>query len=249
MSNAGQFFDSISDTYKKKYSTSNIFHYYFFTERLEKSTKNLELSNKKILDIGSGTGDLYDYINERTNGVIYSGTDIAEGMLKNSSIPSASKFLGDYSNLKLPYNDYDLVFMLGVTTYLTEEEMKGYLHFISKHLNSNNSTIIISFTNKHCFDNYTRSLLKPIISLLPNRKSVLAQNITIKTYALNEVKNILGDNFEIQEVEWLNHTIFPFNLIFKNLSLKIAKKIDTVKSKTILSLFSSDFVIKAKAIK
>jgi ubiquinone/menaquinone biosynthesis C-methylase UbiE len=248
MSNAGKFFDSISDTYKKKYSTNNIFHYYFFTERLEKSTKNLELNDKKILDIGSGTGDLYDYINERAINITYSGTDIAEGMLNNSSIPSESKFLGDYSDLKLPYYDYDLVFMLGVTTYLSVEEMKSYLKFISSHIKKEKSTIVISYTNKHCFDNYTRSILKPLISLLPNRKSVLAQKIDIKTYSLIEVKKILGENFEIQEVEWLNHTIFPFNLLFKNLSLRFAKKIDQAKNRTFLSLFSSDFVIKAKSI-
>jgi ubiquinone/menaquinone biosynthesis C-methylase UbiE len=249
MSSAGKFFDSISDSYKKKYSEENIFHYYFFTERLEKSTKDISLSNKKILDLGSGTGDLYDFIKERAQNITYTGTDIAEGMLKNSSIPEGSKFLGDYITLKLPYNDYDLVFMLGVSTYLSEEEMNGYLNFISQHTKENDATIVISFTNKYCFDNLFRSILKPIILLIPNKKNVLSQKIKIKTYSINEVQQLLVCNFRIENVEWLNHTIFPFNIILKNFSVYLAKKIDVFKNEKFLSLFSSDFVIKAKVIK
>ena len=44
--NAGEFFESISSTYKKKYTPQQIFHYYFFTERLEKATCNLSFKNK-----------------------------------------------------------------------------------------------------------------------------------------------------------------------------------------------------------
>lgn len=244
--NAGEFFESISSTYKKKYTPQQIFHYYFFTERLEKATCDLSFKNKKIIDLGAGTGDLYDYIYNIENSVDYFATDVSKGMLENSNIPSNKCFVGDYKSLDIKEDNFDFAFMLGVTTYLSQSELQGYLSFINKKLNNEKGVAVITFTNKYCLDNFSRSFLKPIISLIPNKNSVLAQNITINTYSLSDVRKIVGENFEIEEVNWLNHTIFPVNLIFKSLSVSVAKILDKIKNPWLISLLSSDFIVKVK---
>lgn len=241
---AGKFFNSISDTYKSKYSPENVFHYYFFTERLEKATKNLSLKNKKILDIGAGTGDLYDYLVSKEPSVDYYATDIAEGMLQHSNIPKERRYLGNANSLNVPHNDFDCVFMLGVSTYLNEKEIKEYLEFINKKVSNQNSDVIITFTNKYSFDNFFRTLFKPLIALLPGKRSVLSQKILIKKYTFKEVENLLSNEFKITNVEWLNHTVFPFNLLFKKWSVALAWKLDKLKNPKFLSLFSSDFIVK-----
>jgi hypothetical protein len=52
--------------------------------------------------------------------------------------------------------------------------------------------------------------------------------------------------YTIDSVSWLNHTVFPFNLLFKQLSVSLAKRMDKIEMGWFQSLFSSDFVIKAK---
>lgn len=245
-SKVGNFFNDISSTYKNKYRKGETFHYYFFRERLEKAVKNIDMTDSKILDIGAGTGDLYDFIVEQFPSISYSGTDIAPGMLENSSIPENCRFLGDYTTLQLPHTNYKVGFMLGVSTYLSPNQMEGYMDLFYNHLDEK---LVISFTNKYCFDNFFRKLLKPILSLLPNKKNVLAQKIDISTYTLAEASKYFEGRFEVESVEWLNHTVFPFNLIFEKLSIKIANKLDLMKSPFLLSLFSSDFIIKAKKVK
>lgn len=241
---AGQFFNSISDTYKSKYSPENVFHYYFFTERLEKATKNLELKNKKILDIGAGTGDLYDYLISKEPSINYFATDIAEGMLEHSNIPKERRFLGNAKTLDIPHDDFDCVFMLGVSTYLNDSEIRQYLDFIKKKSLIQNTDIIITFTNKCSIDNFFRTVLKPFVAILPGKRSVLSQKILIKKYTIEEVENLIEKDFQLIKVEWLNHTIFPFNLLFKNWSVALAEKLDKLKNPKLLSLFSSDFIVK-----
>lgn len=237
------FFNDISTDYKKKYSKQNKFHYYFFIERLQKATKRFDFSNKKVLDLGAGTGDLYDFITNLDASIDYSGTDVSEGMLSNSSIPEDRRFLGDYNSLKLPYSNYNYAFMLGVSTYLSDEQMNGYVQFMAEHVEDE---VIVTFTNKYCFDNFYRTLLKPIISLIPNKRNVLSQKIDIHTYTPKQAIELFSKEFDLVEIEWLNHTVFPLNLIFPSLSIKIANLLDKMKSRFWLSLFSSDFIIKAK---
>jgi len=244
---AKDFFNSISSSYKHKYSEKDIFHYYFFTERLEKTTYNLNLDQKKILDVGAGTGDLYDYICHKATVAAYTATDVANGMLSNSNIPKERQMLGEVTSLKLPFTDYDYVFMLGVTTYLTIDEMKNHLVYFKQVINKKEGTLIITFTNSKGFDNFFRTLFKPLLTLIPNKKNVLSQKILIQKYSLSQAKSMFEElGYTVESVSWLNHTVFPLNLIFKQASVFLAKKMDGIEAGWFQSLFSSDFVIKAK---
>lgn len=243
LSKAALFFDKISSSYKNKYNNSHAFHYYFFKERLEKATYQLDLNNKDVLDIGAGTGDLYDFLKNKYRQFNYFGTDVSDGMLKNSSIPIEKRAVGDYSSLSLPQNNFSHIFMLGVTTYLSEEQLAKYLQFICDNT-AKQAKIIITFTNKRSVDTQIRRVLKPIIRLFISKDKVLSQNIAINTFSVEKAQKIIEKYFEIDDIQYLNHTTFPFNLIFKKTSVKIANKIDNVTDGRIKTMLSSDFIIR-----
>ena len=242
---AKDFFNSISSSYISKYRKEKPFHYYFFIERLNKSLKNIEINESKILDIGAGTGGLFDFLTEKKLTFTYTGTDISENMLNNSNIPENSRFVGNAYQIQLPFAKYDKVFMLGVGTYMDVSEFQKHLNFFKTILTDYDSEIIISFTNQNCIDSKMRGFLKPLISILANRKTVLSQNFPISKYSLGDVKEIIKNSgLKLNSVEWLNHTVFPFNLIFKNISISLAERIDKLENQRFLSLLSSDFLVK-----
>ena len=53
--------------------------------RFEIFIEQIDLRGKRLLDVGSGTGDLYDYLNKRAIDVDYTGVDILAEMVKCSS--------------------------------------------------------------------------------------------------------------------------------------------------------------------
>ncbi|MBK7296750.1 MAG: hypothetical protein IPI91_08955 [Flavobacteriales bacterium] len=100
---ASKFFDSVSDRYKEKYGKKSAFHHYFFNQRLQKTLQGLDLSDKDVLDIGSGTGDLYDEVISRWPTTRFFATDISGGMLAQSRVPNDHKFVGHgYDNHSAP---------------------------------------------------------------------------------------------------------------------------------------------------
>ena len=244
---AKDFFNSISESYKAKYEGKSRFHSYFFSERLEKSAGNLHVGGLKILDVGAGTGDLYDFLLLKNSNFIYTATDVAEGMLANSRIPIKLRIIGKLNELQLPYENYDQIFFLGVTTYLTHEELKSHLKLFRNLLADCNSELVISFTNKDCIDGYLRILLQPIIRLLAQKNSVLSQDFLIKRYRIVDILKLMKEmDLEIKETLWLNHTVFPFNLLLQKGSIWLAKKFDKITNKRLLSYLSSDFLVKVK---
>ena len=56
------FFDGHAPNYKQKYTKQDTYYDYFFYERLAAATQNISFAQKSILDIGTGTGALYDYL-------------------------------------------------------------------------------------------------------------------------------------------------------------------------------------------
>jgi ubiquinone/menaquinone biosynthesis C-methylase UbiE len=239
------FFDEISNDYSSKYEYKSAFHAYFFNQRLEKTTTRLNFENKNVLDIGSGTGNLYDHIKKQYPSVNFYATDISAGMLAQSNVLLNNKFHGNCYDIVLPLKEFDFITMLGVSTYMENLEINKTLQFVNKSL-SNDGTFILTFTNRLSFDIILRNLFRWPLKLLKLKGRVIAGDFKIYTYSLKEAKEILRD-FEIVEVGYLNNTIFPFSLILPKISISVAKFIESkVTSETLLSWLSSDFIIRVK---
>jgi SAM-dependent methyltransferase len=240
------FFDVVSGEYRGKYEKREAFHNYFFNERLEKATGDLDFSGggKIVLDIGAGTGNLYDFIKAKKDAKVdFYACDISAKMLEQSNIPPANRFVGKCYEIDFPVKKFDYIFMLGVTTYLNADEMRKTAEFIERHL-SENGQAIITFTNRQGLDTISRLLSKNIIRLFKLKNKVIGQSFEIYTYAPDEAKNFGGGKLRAGAVKFLNHTIFPFSYLFPKFSVNLARKLGgKIENQRLASRFSSDFIV------
>ena len=232
-----EFFNSHSADYKQKYNKKNVFYEYFFFERLEEATNQLDLDNKFILDVGAGTGPLYDYLDAKgVNLENYLATDISNEMMSQGNIPSEQMKNGDL--LELDFNaSFDFVFMLGVTTYMNEETIrKNFLKIES--LLKPGGTLVVTFTNKKSLDILIRGILKPIARLFSKKETILSQKFNTWYYSKNEVVSLVPENLKIKKLANLNHTFFPLSRLLPSLSVKMAKNLHRYQN----SFLSSDLL-------
>lgn len=237
------FFDVVSDEYRGKYEKREVFHNYFFNERLEKATENLSFAGKVVLDIGAGTGNLYDFIKAKDDSVDFYACDISGKMLEQSRIPAKNRFVGKCYEINFPIKKFDYIFMLGVTTYLNADEMRKTAEFIYQNL-AEDGQAIITFTNRQGLDTISRGLGKNVIRLFKVKNKVIGQSFEIYTYAPREIKTLNDGKLKSSAIKFLNHTIFPFSYLFPKFSVNLAKRFGgKIKSQNIASRFSSDFIV------
>lgn len=238
------FFDGHAPDYKKKYGRKDKFYEYFFFERLEKATASIDFKGKRILDIGAGTGPLYDYLidNDLNTFESYEATDISKGMLDQSNVPEGNRYPGDFLEIDFKGN-YDLIFMLGVSTYLSEQQMKIYVDKI-KSLLAPNGCFIVTFTHLNSLDIRIRQLLTPIARLFAKDDKVISQSFETKFYSNGKSQKLFSNDFKIERVDGLNHTIFPVSRIAPSLSIRIARLISKLRESFLKRFLSSDLLFK-----
>lgn len=237
-----QYFDAIAEDYAGRYQSSNAYYRYFFNERLEAATAGIDFEGKKILDIGAGTGALYDWLQKNTTQFHYFGTDISSRMFDASQIPSHLRFSGDVTQAPLPHPFFDYIFMLGVTSYMQRDEFDALMDFLPKRLTSEGK-IIVSFTNRGSLDYWFRRLLRMVKPTKTGRR-IIGQDFTIQGYRLKDLQAI-SENMDYQTPVWLNQTLSPFNHFLPGPSVWFAKLLQKSLSQTrLLPILSADFLIR-----
>lgn len=240
------FFDVVSEEYRGKYENLKVFHTYFFNQRLKQATDGIDFSGKVVLDIGAGTGNLYDYIAARNKSVDFYACDISAKMLEQSNIAAENRFVGKCYEIDFPPEKFDYIFMLGVTTYLDAQELEKTIEFIRRKL-ADDGLGIITFTNRNGVDTVTRTFAKNIARLFKLKNKVISQSFKIYAHSLNEVKSLLGGKLKVETVKFLNQTVFPLCYVFPKLSVNLADKLShRAESGALLSVFSSDFIVFCK---
>lgn len=242
---AARFFDDVSGTYRDKYAHQSRFHCYYFNERMEKATRALDLAGKDVLDIGSGTGNLYDHLIARFPTMRFFATDVSAGMLAQSAVPPAQCYIGHAYDHAFPVRAFDAIFMLGVTTYLSPEELDRNLAFMARSLKPG-GVAVITFTNKHGLDTLMRGLLRAPMRLFGRKDKVLTSGLRTHTYSFAQVRRALEPHFRIAHTDVHNHTIFPFGLVLPGISLSLAERL--ARKRTVpawLRFLSSDLLLRA----
>ena len=235
------FFNKNSSEYKNKYYSKNIFHNYFFNSRLESLFENLPSNCDNILDIGHGTGDVYNYLKSKniTFNNFY-GTDISSEMLNKSNISKNNKFCGDVWNSQFKIKKFNLILMIGVSTYMDKDIFSKNINFICDNCEIN-SSFIITVNNNKSIDLYFRKIFKLLFWYLLPKNSVL-RNFTPHIYTHQYILNLLNDNnnsFILNKIERHNFTIFPFNLLFPKFSIFLGNHL----KKLNLGIFHSDEIL------
>ncbi|MCF8443171.1 MAG: class I SAM-dependent methyltransferase [Saprospiraceae bacterium] len=241
-----QYFDRIATDYASRYSTGSVYHSYFFHERLEEAVRGLDFEGKSILDVGAGTGALYNYLKAHFQSFEYTGTDISSIMLETSNIPLANRRIGALADIQMPKHGFDFIFMLGVTSYMSQTEFQTHLALFQKYLNPGGKAVI-SFTHRRSIDHFFRFFLKLVLRPFAKTSFVASQPFKITAYSLPQIKTILGQKFDIQRLAWLNQTCSPFNHLLPRLSLSLARFFKRKFSHTIfLPVLSADFLVEIK---
>jgi len=239
------FFDKLSPTYAQKYSPRHPYLHYFFSQRLHLATKGLDLRGKTILDIGAGTGALYDLLKKKDIAFDYYACDISEGMLDNSSIPEEQRFVGEAPQIDWPVEAFDYIFALGLTTYLSAEQMEEHLDFIARKLRPGGRAVI-SFTNGHSVEIRLRRWLRPLVRRLFKRPGqVITQTFPTRAYGLKEAKHaFMAKNLYYCKKEWLLPSIPFVHHLSPITSVRISRYIGKRKIfAPLLSLLSNEFIL------
>jgi len=205
------FFDKLSPDYQNRLSGDDLVMSYMYNSRTRLATAGIDLNQSNILDIGCGTGILYEMIGSRFEDVQYYGCDISKGMIEHSIIPIDQRFCGKVWNMPLPSATFKLIAMLGLTTYLSQKELEAHLSFLTDKL-SDDGRLAITFTNKDAIGVRLRVWFKPILKLLRNRKQVATSDIQIKAYSKAYLEKLLANEYEVVRV-------FPQGFIFPGLKI------------------------------
>ena len=245
-----KFFDSISPTYADKYTGKRPFHKWYFSQRLERAVGGTHLDGQRILDIGAGTGALYEFLSRKGVDLSrYYACDISSQMLENSSIPSAQRFIGTCYEMPEQDNKYDAIFLLGVTTYIDQTEAARVLKWCYDHT-SENGLVAVTFTNRLAWNRRIYGIFGPLIKLLRFKGAVASQDFPTAYYSQSEAVDTLNDaGFSSQRIEHLNQTFFPLTHLAPRLSILFAERAQRVwRGKNILNHLSGEFLfVAAKA--
>lgn len=244
-----QYFDQIAPSYSQRYhATDHPYYRYFFGERLQEAVRGFAFEENKILDIGAGTGALYDFIQANTSCFQYIGTDLSATMLQESHIPADSQRIGALSDFEFPAGHFDYLFMLGVTTYMSRDDLERHLA-IMQTLLAPEGRAILSFTHRCSLDSLVRRLFRAFNFtklVKPTKRRIIGQSFATMAYCKADIASILERHgFSVQRLEWMNQTVTPFNHLMPAASVRLAHWLKRVLPGWALPFLSGDLLVVA----
>jgi SAM-dependent methyltransferase len=248
------FFDKIADDYSRKFDPQNRFLNQFFDERFDATLDliGIKIYKKSLLDIGAGTGGFFEFLIQKNEfPAYYFATDISTKMLAAGSIPIENQFVGSVGDLNFPQKKWDVITLLGVTSYFDENDLEQHFLFFEKNLNAD-GCVILSFTNRNSFDFWFRKAAKPFLKPFISSKKVIAAPFEIRAFSLQNLEKQMAGRFKIEATIWLNQTVWPFSRLFpktsKWLAVLLFDKKNAHQKGFFKTWFSSDFLVKIQLI-
>jgi 2-polyprenyl-3-methyl-5-hydroxy-6-metoxy-1,4-benzoquinol methylase len=217
------FFDQIAENYTARYQSQQPYHAYLFRERLTEATRGGIFDHKVILDIGAGTGPLYDWLIASGNTFSYYACDISSKMLEQSNIPASNYEALSFEESSYRYKQYDYIFALGLTSYLKPDSLQLYLDVIGQCI-SPKGQAIISFTNKRGAEWRFYKTIRPLANLLNLNKKLVGQAFRTYAYSPKEISALLPQHLHVQEIRWLSPSIPIISRLFPKTGIPLANK-------------------------
>lgn len=229
-----QYFDSIADDYDHRYDASERpYHSYLHQQRLRIALRGIDFAGQRILDIGAGTGPVYNCITQQLADPDYFACDVSAEMLARSRIPPHQRAVGDVTEIVPPHPSFDLIFMLGVSTYLSPEAWQKVLARVATLL-APDGRFIVSFTNPRCLDWHVRTMIRRVW----RGKGILGQSFQTFAY----LPDVATPPLRLQHAEWYNASLTPINTLLPALSLWVARSADKHLPGVLRSLCCADIV-------
>ncbi len=242
-SSVTDFFNHIATTYQRRLDGTRPFLSYFFSKRLQLATAGLSLSHRNILDVGAGTGALFDYLQQQAIPNHYFACDLADQMLVHSRIPIEKRFVGSIQQLPDTLDAFDYIFFLGVSSYMSIKAFRLDLLEAAVRLHKKGQ-IVVSFTHQGGLDYRLRSILHRLFPKGARSKRVITQAFQIQAYTPTEVLELASTHFQISTIRWLPPTIPGLHHLSPTLAVYLSKFLDRHLSLPFLQqLLSTDFIV------
>lgn len=218
------FFDELAPSYKRKFSDDQPYLQFFFQQRLEIATNQVEWNDKIIFDIGAGTGTLYDYLKQENTSFDYYACDLSEAMLSQSNIPKIYRKAGHFNEVNWPHKKADVIVALGLTSYLSKDDFQVFIDFLEKKLVSG-GIAIVSFTNKDSWEVYLKEKIKNWIPqwIIPPNK-VFGQKFNILTYNKKDLFFLVNrEKISLEKINFIPPVIPFLNILSPMLAVRFSK--------------------------
>lgn len=253
MSNVQNFFQKKAQTgeWKNLYDKKNPFSYPFVI-RIEKTIKMLgnKVSDKKLCDLGCGTGDLIPHLLEAK--AKYTGIDFSEEMLSKIKSQQKEEIKNGRIELhRLDFNKEDINKKFEVLVGLGFIEYFEDPNKIIKKCNDildKDGLILLSFPNRISFDFTMIRILKYPRLFLKKVFNIGKENPKRKMWSYKEAKQLFAEGkFEILSIEnyYTNLAVYPLTVLFPHFAFRLSKFLE----KTFLNkinYFNIGFLILAK---
>lgn len=97
---------------------------YYIWNDIEEATKNFDLNNKKVLDLGCGNGRLYEFLTSK--GVKYTGLDLSEKLIKiaKNKYPEGSFVSGNLLNTPFKDGEFDFIYCVATLHHIPSKELR-----------------------------------------------------------------------------------------------------------------------------
>lgn len=212
------FFDRGAERYRSKPSSTTDL---YFSQRLELA---IELATPRpkdrILDVGCGTGLLYHQLCDPVRLDVgpgrfvapkkYLGIDFSTGMLEKSGIPENRRqeiSLEDFHATTPSTEQFDLIFALGLTTYLSRTQFENFHCILAERL-APGGRAVVSYTHAASYDFRLRNWLNRSLGRWFPTDTSLGRDFPILATQPERVRALLPSQIAIQEVRWLP-PVFP----------------------------------------
>lgn len=123
-------------------------------KRFDIFVSNTDLQNKKILDVGCGLGNLYEYIAARGTGFSYTGVDILECMVERalSKNPDAEFHCMDvFKDERFKGRKFDIIYASGIFNLNLGNNMEFLMNALAKLSELASESIVFNLLS--CYSN------------------------------------------------------------------------------------------------
>lgn len=241
------FFDQTAAAYRAALDRKRGFRYHFHQERMHAAHRAAALRDAhRVLDVGAGTGALYDFLQEHGPKVTYFACDPAPNMLAQSSIPEAFRQVGTAEELPQAWEQFDRIFLLGVSTYLSPAQLQRTLSSLRPRLRSGGQ-IIITFTHAGWWGLPVRNVLTKYFPRAWFPARLLGKSLSTYAHTPESLQaEFGGGEWIFSKPQWLNLSV-PLKRFFPGFAFGVSPWLRAWLPAYLQVRMSSDFLLVLQA--